>query len=226
MNERQALTKARAPIVVIGCARSGVLARAFRAAGCEAWEIDRRPTTDPRNADWHIQGDVLWHAENSFARVDLFICHPPCTFLCSSGLHWNARRPERARETERAVDFFLRCASMPIERKALENPIGCMSTRWRRPDQIIQPWQFGDDASKATCLWLENMPPLRVDPRDAYAPRLVVRPDGRRMPRWGNQTDSGQNRLGPSAHRADDRARTYPGIALAMATQWTPLLIS
>jgi len=97
---------------------------------------------------------------------------------------------------------------------AIENPIGIMSTLFRKPDQIIQPWQFGDDASKATCLWLRGLPLLK--PTKIIAPRLV---NGR--PRWGNQTDSGQNKLPPSTDRATLRSITYPGIAAAMADQWS-----
>lgn len=199
--------------VLIGCARSGVLARSFRARGWEAWECDIEPTRDQENECWHMQGDVLWIAENYFDRIDLFVVHPPCTYLSSSGLHWNKRRPERAEKTERAATFFMQCASLPLPVKAIENPVGCMSTRWRKPDQIVQPYQFGDDASKATCLWLEGLPPLRWTKQ--VMPRVI---NG--LPRWANQTDSGQNRLGPSDDRAEVRSRTYPGIAAAMAEQW------
>jgi hypothetical protein len=147
---------------------------------------------------------------------DLMIAHPPCTFLCASGLHWNKRRPERAQQTEDALDFVRQLLDAPIARIALENPIGCISTRIRKPDQTIQPHQFGHDASKATCLWLKGLPPLAST--DQIAPRLV---DGRK--RWGNQTDSGQNKLPPSADRWKIRSETYQGIADAMANQWSKL---
>jgi hypothetical protein len=145
---------------------------------------------------------------------DLMIAHPPCTYLCSSGLHWNKRRLERAQQTEAALDFVRQLLDAPIARIALENPIGCISTRIRKPDQTIQPWQFGHDASKATCLWLKGLPPLM--PTNQIAPRLV---NGRK--RWGNQTDSGQNKLPPSADRWKIRSETYKGIADAMANQWS-----
>jgi len=144
---------------------------------------------------------------------DLMIAHPPCTYLCSSGLHWNKRRPERAKQTEEALAFVVQLLEAPIARIALENPIGCISTRIRPPDQIVQPYQFGHDASKATCLWLKGLQPLT--PTDQVAPKLV---NGRR--RWGNQTDSGQNKLPPSADRWKIRSETYKGIAQAMAKQW------
>jgi hypothetical protein len=143
----------------------------------------------------------------------MIIAFPPCTYLCSSGLHWNKRRPERALLTEQAFEFFMNIANADCEKIAIENPIGCVSTRWRKPDQIIQPHQFGHDASKRTCLWLKNLPLLT--PTQHIPPRMI---DGK--PRWGNQTDSGQNKLGPSKDRAKLRSKTYLGIAKAMANQW------
>lgn len=144
---------------------------------------------------------------------DLMIAHPPCTYLCSSGLHWNKRVLGRARQTEEALEFVRMLLDAPIEKIALENPIGCISSRIRKPDQTIQPYHFGHDASKATCLWLKNLPPLR--PTAMVEPRVI---DGK--PRWGNQTDSGQNKLPPSEDRWKVRSETYAGIAKAMAQQW------
>jgi hypothetical protein len=148
---------------------------------------------------------------------DLMVAHPPCTYLSSSGLHWNKRRPERAQQTEDALEFVRVLLAAPIAHIALENPIGCISSRIRKPDQTIQPWQYGHDASKATCLWLKNLPLLRAT--GTVEPRLV---DGKK--RWANQTDSGQNRLPPSADRWKLRSTTYQGIADAMAAQWGALL--
>ena len=148
---------------------------------------------------------------------DLMIAHPPCTYLTVSGLHWNKRNPERAKHTEEALEFVQFLLSAPIKRIALENPIGCISTRIEPPTQIIQPYQFGEDASKATCLWLKNLPPLQ---HTGYVePRIV---DGKK--RWANQTDSGQNRLGPSPDRWKIRSKTYQGIADAMAQQWSDFI--
>lgn len=162
----------------------------------------------------------------------MIIAFPPCTYLCSSGLHWNKRRPERAQLTEEALAFVVMILNADCDKLALENSIGCISTRIARnpksgiyyimdkPDpkkgitpQIIQPHQFGEDASKATCLFLKGLPPLKGTRN--FPPRIV---NGKK--RWGNQTDSGQNRLGPSDERAGLRAKTYPGIAQAMAEQW------
>ena len=141
------------------------------------------------------------------------IAPPPCTYLCSSGIHWNKRRPERAAQTEDALEFVRELLAAPIERIALENPVGVISSRIRKPTQIIQPYQFGHDASKQTALWLKGLHPLR--PTSFVEPRVV---DGK--PRWANQTDSGQNRLPPSADRWALRSATYAGIAAAMAAQW------
>lgn len=134
-----------------------------------------------------------------------------------SGLHWSSRRPGRARQTEDALTFVRLLLDAPVARIALENPVGCISTRIRRPTQKIQPYDFGEDASKATCLWLKGLPSLV--PTQRVAPRIV---NGK--PRWSNQTDSGQNKLAPSADRARLRSLTYPGIAQAMADQWGPVV--
>ncbi len=197
--------------ILVACEYSGRVRDAFRAAGHDAWSCDLLPCdADPA---YHIQGDVVPLLGQSW---DLMVAHPPCTYLCSSGLHWNKRVEGRQAKTESALDFVRTLLSCPIPRVAIENPVRCISTRIRKPDQTIQPWQFGHDASKATCLWLKGLPLLR--PTAIISPRMVA---GR--PRWANQTDSGQNRLGPSADRWKIRSETYSGIATAMAQQWGTL---
>jgi hypothetical protein len=196
--------------VLVACEYSGRVRDAFLALGHDAMSCDLLPTDAPGP---HYQGDVQ---DVLGQRWDLMIAHPPCTYLASSGLHWNKRQPDRAVKTEAALQFVMALLNAPIERIALENPIGCISTRVRKPEQVIQPWQFGDDASKATCLWLKNLPPLK--PTKLIPGRLV---NGKR--RWANQTDSGQNRLSPSADRWKKRSETYQGIAVAMADQWGSL---
>ena len=193
--------------VLVACEYSGIVRNAFLDAGHDAWSCDLLPTEQPGP---HITCDVLLVLREGW---DLMIAHPPCTYLCSSGLHWNRRRPERQEETEKALAFVRQLLSAPIPMIALENPIGCIGTRIQKYSQIIQPHQFGDDASKSTCLWLKNLPLLK--PTSHVAPRIV---DGKK--RWGNQTDSGQNKLAPSDDRWKERSRTYKGIALAMAAQW------
>jgi hypothetical protein len=156
----------------------------------------------------HYQGDVRDIIHDSW---DLMIAFPPCTYLCSSGLHWNKRRPERAAQTEEALEFVRFLMDAPIPRIAIENPIGCISTRIRKPDQVIQPWQFGHPESKSTCLWLKNLPALMPT-------RVLGKPASGR---WENQTASGQNKLPPSDDRWKIRSKTYTGIAAAMASQWS-----
>jgi len=192
---------------LVACEYSGQVRDAFIAQGWDAVSCDLLPAD---NGGPHYQGNVFDIIGEGW---DMMIAFPPCTFLCSSGLHWNKRRPERAEKTELALGFVRELLNAPIERIALENPVGCISTRIRKYDQAIQPWQFGDDASKKTCLWLKNLPHLV--PTDIIKPRIV---NGRE--RWSNQTDTGQNRLGPSADRWKIRSKTYTGIAKAMAEQW------
>lgn len=205
--------------VLIACERSGIVREAFRALGHDAWSCDLEPAEDAGDAWWtqHFQRNVL----DIFGQIDrgflppfdLMIAHPECRYLSVSGLHWNHRRPERAALTEEAVAFALALWNAPIAKVALENPVGILSSRIRKPDQIIQPYEFGEDASKATCLWLRGLPQL--SPTKRIKGRIV---NGKE--RWANQTDSGQNKLGPSPTRSMDRARTYLGIAKAMAAQW------
>ena len=195
--------------VLVACEFSGTVRDAFIARGHYAVSCDLLDTETPGP---HVKWDAVLtaHFEDHW---DLMIAHPPCTFLCSSGLHWNKRVPGRAEQTEAALDFVRALMDAPVDRIAVENPIGCIGTRIRKASQIIQPWQFGHDASKATCLWLKNLPLLK--PTLLVPGRIVAGKE-----RWANQTDSGQNRLPPSADRWAERSLTYQGIANAMAEQW------
>lgn len=201
--------------VLVACEFSGVVRDAFIKKGHQAISVDFESSES--NLGIHHKGDVFDILYNDW---DLMIAHPPCTYLCSSGLHWNTRIPGREELTEEALKFVNKLLSAPIERIAIENPVGRISTAIRKPDQCIQPYEFGEDASKKTCLWLKNLPPLL--PTQMVGARLVEH-NGKFYPRWANQTDSGQNRLGPSETRSADRSRTYEGIALAMADQWGKL---
>lgn len=196
--------------VLIACESSGVVREAFRALGHSAYSCDLLPAED--GSDWHIQQDVREVVR--YDTWDLMIAHPPCTYLSSSGMHWTARGLRDPMLTESAIGFFMLFTRTEIPHVAIENPVGVMSTRYRKPDQYIQPYQFGEDASKKTGLWLHNLPPLVHT--EYVEPRMV---NGK--PRWSNQTDSGQNKLGPSSDRWKVRSSTYPGIAKAMAEQWT-----
>jgi hypothetical protein len=199
--------------VLVACEYSGRVRDAFRAKGFDAWSCD---PFEPCESDpqWHLSVDVLEILGDGW---DLMVCHPPCTYLASSGLHWNKRIEGRAEKTEEALEFVRQLMDAPIQHIALENPMGCISTRIRKPDQTIQPWMFGDDASKATCLWLKNLPPLEST---QIVKGRVVEHNGKQVERWANQTDSGQNKLPPSDDRWKERSRTYQGVANAMADQW------
>lgn len=205
--------------VLVGCEISGRVRDALCRLGHDAWSVDLDgPAQEPelferqQFPDRHIQGDVFEVIDRG--GWDMILAFPDCTYLSSSRLHWNGRVPGRAAKTEMAVTFARMLIDTPAApRVAVENPIGCLSTRIRKPDQIIQPYHFGEDASKATCLWLKGLPELAGT---EYVPPRIV--NGKK--RWANQTDSGQNRLGPSPKRARERGLTYPGISDAMALQW------
>lgn len=154
--------------VLIACEYSGTVREAFRRRGHYALSCDLLPADD--SSPHHYQGDVRDVLCDGW---DLMIAHPPCTYLAVSGLHWNKRIEGRAEKTEEALDFVRLLLAAPIERIALENPVSCISSRIRKPDQIIQPWWFGDDASKKTCLWLKNLAPLtatKIIPPNGWLP--------------------------------------------------------
>lgn len=179
--------------VLIACEYSGIVRDAFAALGYDAWSCDLLPTERLGN---HINGDVLQHLHRGW---DLMIAHPPCTHLAVSGARWFK---DKQREQALSLDFVRRLMDAPIPRIAIENPISIISSHIRKPDQIIQPWQFGHGETKATCLWLKNLPKLvptdTVEGREARIHKMPPGPD-----RW------------------KDRSRTYQGIATAMASQWS-----
>ena len=193
--------------LLVACEYSGTVRDAFIRQGHDAMSCDLLPTDAPGP---HYQGDVADIINDGW---DMMIAHPPCTYLSVSGMHWTARGLRDPQLTEDALAFVKFLMDAPIERIAVENPISVISSRIRKPDQIINPWQFGNDASKRTCLWLKGLPLLT--PTEIIEPRIV---NGKK--RWANQTDSGQNRLPPSEDRWKIRSETYEGIANAMAKQW------
>lgn len=215
--------------VLVACESSGVVRDAFIAKGHDAVSCDLLPC--PKGGP-HYCCDVLAVLDRGW---DLMIAHPPCTYLTVSAA-WAFADPDfekypgvgyhqqvepgtltgaaRRKAREEALEFVKRLYDCDIPRVAIENPIGNISSLWRGPDQIIQPWMFGEDASKGTCLWLKGLPRLRAT--------KIVRPrDVGGRPRWANQTDGGQNKLSPSDDRWQLRSMTYPGIAAAMAEQWS-----
>lgn len=180
--------------VIVGCEYSGVVRDAFIRAGHDAISCDLLPSDAPGP---HHQGDLFDIAEDGF---DLGIFHPPCTDLAVSGArHFAAKRADGRQQ--RSIDFFLRIAALPIPEMVIENPVCIMSTVWRKPDQVIQPWMFGHGETKATCLWLKGLPKLQ--------PTNIV--DGR---------EARIHKLPPSPDRWKIRSKTYQGIADAMAAQW------
>tara|TARA_B100001939_G_C16911565_1_gene604842 strand:- start:325 stop:870 length:546 start_codon:yes stop_codon:yes gene_type:complete len=178
--------------VLIACEYSGRVRDAFTAKGHDAMSCDLLPTDVPGK---HYQGDVRDLLEDHW---DLMIAHPPCTHLAVSGARWFKDKKE---EQEQALDFVRILLNAPVDKIALENPVSVISSRIRKPDQIIQPWQFGHGETKKTCLWLKNLPPLE--------PTKVV--DGR---------ENRIHRMPPSADRWKLRSTTFQGIADAMAQQW------
>lgn len=197
--------------ILVACEESQEVTKAFRARGHEAYSLDVVPCSGGR-PDWHIQDDV-YRALKPWYEWDMVIAFPPCTHLCVSGArHFRAKQADGRQKS--AVEFFMFFTTLEnVPKVCIENPVGIMSTIYRKPDQIIQPYQFGEDASKKTCLWLKGLPLLQ--PTEYVAPRVL---GGR--PRWSNQTISGQNKLGPSTQRSMLRSKTYPAIARAMAEQW------
>lgn len=192
--------KGNAVKILVACEFSGVVREAFAARGHDAWSCDILPS---ELSGQHIQGDVLDILNDGW---DMMIAHPPCTHLAVSGARHFAQKRADGRQ-QQGIDFFMKMINAPIDKIAVENPVGIMSTVYKKPSQIIQPWQFGEDASKKTCLWLKNLEPLK--------PTKVIIKD-----RYSNQTPSGQNKLGPSEDRWKERSITYQGIADAMAEQW------
>ncbi len=193
--------------VLVACEYSGTVRDAFIAAGHYALSCDLLPA-DALGP--HYEGDVR---DIINAGWDLMVAHPPCTYLSVSGMHWTTRGLRDPKLTEDALDFVKFLMDAPIPRIAVENPVSVISSRIRKPDQIIQPHEYGHDASKKTCLWLKGLPLLV--PTQHVEPRIV---NGRK--RWANQCDSGQNKLGPSDDRWKIRSETFTGIASAMAAQW------
>ena len=181
--------------VLVACEFSGIVREAFKAKGHDAWSCDLLPTEIPGQ---HIQGDVLQILNDGW---DLMLAFPPCTHLCVSGAAWFEQKRKDGRQQE-GIDFFMKFTKTNIPKTVIENPVGIMSTIYRKPDQIIQPWQFGHPESKATCLWLKNLPKL--------TPTNIV--EGRK------------NRVHhepPGPERWKNRSRTLPGIAAAMASRLT-----
>jgi site-specific DNA-cytosine methylase len=196
--------------ILLACEESQVVTKKFRELGHEAYSCDILETSGT-NPEWHIQADIRSVLNDQW---DMIIAFPPCTHLATSGAAWFEAKRADGRQQE-AINFFMLFAEHPCKMIAIENPVGIMSSHYRKPDQIIQPWQFGDAYSKRTCLWLKNLPKL--------SPTLIVETgeqiqykSGKTMPKW--YADAW--RL-PPEERSKIRSRTFNGIAQAMADQWS-----
>lgn len=182
--------------ILVACEESQVVAKAFRNKGHEAYSCDILPCSG-NHPNWHFCGDVKKYLNEQW---DMILAFPPYTHLASSGARWFREKQKDGRQ-QQAIDFFMLFANHPCQKIAIENPIGIMSSKFRKPDQIIQPWQFGHGETKATCLWLKGLKTL--------IPTNVV--EGREPRVW---------KMSPSPERSKLRSKTYQGIADAMAEQW------
>jgi hypothetical protein len=201
--------------VLLACEESQAVCKEFRNLGHEAFSADLLECSG-ENPEWHIQGDVLKIINEGW---DLMIAFPPCTHLAVSGSRHFKSKIIDGRQAQ-GVEFFMKMVNAPIEKIAIENPIGIMSTRYRKPDQIIHPYYFGDAFSKSTCLWLKNLQPLVHIKESPLFPEAVTHvdkgefvtfPSGKRMAKWYNEASG-------NGHK---RSKTFLGIAKAMAEQWT-----
>lgn len=183
--------------ILVACEESQEVTKAFRALGHKAFSCDLLPCSGG-HPEWHIQGDAIEQLNNGW---DMLIAFPPCTDLAASGARWFKQKRENGSQ-QKSIDFFMLFTNTAIEKVCIENPIGIMSTIYRKPNQIIQPWWFGHGETKSTCLWLKNLPELRpTNIVDGREPRIHYMP--------------------PSPERAKLRSKTYSGVAKAMAEQWS-----
>ena len=219
--------------VLVACEYSGTVRDAFAARGWDAWSCDLLPSETPGN---HLTGDVTEIINQEW---DIIIAHPPCTYLTVTANKWLKDQPPRKSGTlvgqarrdarEEAVAFFMLFANCKCPHVAIENPIGCMSTRYRKPEQIVQPWQYGHEETKATCLWLKNLP--KLVPTKIVEPVFWTAGGKKYSPTHYNSKASLRSRnrldyLPPGKDRSKFRSKTYDGIAAAMANQWTRALCS
>lgn len=199
---------------LVACEYSGRVRSAFRARGHEAWSCDLLPSDD--NSPYHLQCDMREVVGRDW---DMLIAFPPCTYLCSSGLHNNLRVRGRSAKTEEAIRFVKWIAGLDIPRIAIENPVGILSTRWHKPDQYVQPWMFGHPETKKTGLWLKGLPLLR--PTKVVEPVYQMNKDGTvYKDRKGKRYNPKFYSSGTHKNRWKIRSLTYSGLAEAMAEQW------
>ena len=231
--------------ILIACEESQAVCAAFRKLGHNAFSCDILPCSGG-HPEWHFCHDIATVLDKSDlnlenggeARIkgdwDLMVAHPPCTYLAVSGAQWyyhpedknlpiekrrpHPKFPNRAKDREEGIAFFMLLANAPIKRIAVENPIGIMSSRWRKPDQVIQPYMFGDPYSKSTCLWLKNLKPLHPSKETTDKGEWIVLGSGKKLPKWYSDALTKSH---STEERRTMRSKTFPGIARAIAEQWT-----
>ena len=233
--------------ILIACEESQTVCKEFRKLGYNAFSCDLLPCSGG-HTEWHFKQDVLDVITNKGGRLengnnhkiigewDLMVAHPPCTYLSVSGAKWfynnedkelpiekrrpHPRFPNRNNDRDNSIDFFLKLANANIKRIAIENPVGVMSTRWRKPDQIVQPWMFGDTATKTTCLWLKNLPKLKAT-EIVDKGEFIEFSSGRRLAKWYSD---GLTKTKSAEERRTWRSKTFQGLARAIAEQWSEVL--
>lgn len=196
--------------VLVACEESQAVTHEFRKLGHEAWSCDILPASGPI-PEFHLQQDVLPLLREAW---DLIVAFPPCTHLSYAGIRWFPQKIADGRQAS-GIDFFMQFTNIDCPRVAIENPMGIMSKVWRKHDQIIQPWQFGDEYNKRTCLWLKGLPKLQ--PTNIVSRGEMIRtPNGKTMSKWYAECYGL-----PPEERSRRRSRTFPGIAKAIAQQWS-----
>ena len=202
--------------ILVACEESQAVTQDLRKLGHQAFSCDILSCSGG-HPEWHIQGDVIEQLDKGW---DMLIAFPPCTHLAVSGARHFAKKIADGRQ-QQGIDFFMKMVNAPIPKKAIENPIGIMSTKYRKPNQIIQPWQYGDKAQKSTCLWLEGLPnliPTNIVEKGEFVEFVSKKGVKKRQPKW--YFDALKKAKTPQ-ERSTLRSKTFPGIAKAMATQWT-----
>lgn len=236
--------------VLVACEESQAVCKEFRRLGHNAYSCDLLECSGG-HPEWHFncdvmkviadKGGVLQNGEEVHITGDwdLMVAHPPCTYLAVSGAQWyyhpedkhlpvekrrpHPKFPNRAQDREEGAAFFMALAKAPIEHIAIENPVGIMSSRWRKADQAVQPWMFGDEASKNTCLWLKNLPLLQPTKIVGKGERVVMKSSGKSLPKW--YSDALVKAKTPEERRTL-RSKTFPGFAKAIAEQWSEYLLN
>lgn len=230
--------------ILVACEESQAVTAELRRLGHNAYSCDLLMCSGG-HPEWHFQTDVFEIIANNGGNLqngsemhldgtwDMMIAHPPCTYLAVSGAQWyyhpedahlpvlnrrpHPKYPDRAKDREEAVQFFLALANAPIDKIAIENPIGIISSRWRKPDQVVQPFMFGDEARKTTCLWLKNLPLLESTNLVSEGERIYFK-SGKSQPKWYSDAFV---KAKSHEERRTMRSKTFPGMARAMAEQWT-----